>query len=162
MAKSVANGGVSVLVLDPSGRRWPEADFQTEDTDEFIAYAFANDRCLLIIDEAAEAIGRALSSDKANRITLATRTRHRGHSAIFISQDATTINSTIRRQCEKLWCFRQSMTSVKMLAHEFCNPGIMAAKDLAKGECLYATLYGEISQFNVFGLDKSGKMIPHR
>ena len=157
IAKEAGSGGVPVLVLDPSCARWPQADFVTADTDEYIEMVFSNSRCLLIIDEAAEAIGRAQSKDDQNRVKLATRTRHHGHNAIFISQDAVTINSTIRRQCEKLWCFRQSYPSIKTLSQHFANDGIMAATSLKKGECLYADLYGNVSQFNVFTLDKSSK-----
>jgi hypothetical protein len=117
---------------------------------------FSNSRCLLIIDEAGEAIGRALSADHAPRLRLATRTRHRGHSAIFISQDATTISAVIRRQCQKLWAFRQSLQSCKILSEQMCNPGIIRAADLPKGHCIHADLYGEVSEFSVFSLDKAG------
>ena len=159
MAKSAAGGGVPVLILDPSGARWPDADFVTSDTDEYIEYVFACERSLLIIDEAAEAIGRAQSKDDAARIKLATRSRHRGHSAIFITQDAITLNSTIRRQCEKLWCFRQSFQSIKTLSQHFSNDAIMSATQLKKGECLYADLYGNVSQFNVFSVDKRSRRL---
>ena len=138
-----------MLVLDPSGADWPDADFVTADTDEYIDYVFINERCLLLIDEAAESIGKAQSKDQQKRISLATRTRHKGHSAIFISQDATTINATIRRQCQQLWCFRQSKRSVTMLSEEFCNPGIMDALKLTRGECLHADLYGKITRFQL-------------
>lgn len=159
--KQSAGSGVPVLVLDPSGspKTWLDcgADFVTENVDEYLGVVFANSRCLLIVDEAGEAVGRAQSQDHAPRLRLATRTRHRGHSAIFISQAASTISPVIRRQCQKIWLFRQSFASCKILADEMCNPGIIAAAQLGKGRCLYADLYGEVSEFSVFDLDRRGE-----
>lgn len=160
MVKQAAGSGVPVLVLDPSGARW-DADFVTQDIDEYIRVVFANSRCLLIIDEAGEAVGRAMSTDHAPRLKLATRTRHRGHNAIFISQAASTVSPVIRRQCQRLWAFRQSFNSCKVLSEEMCNPGVMAAAQLSKGHCLYADLYGEVSEFCVFDMDKSGTFSHH-
>lgn len=155
MAKKSQAFGVPVLVLDPSGGRWIDADFVTQNTNEFIAYAFANERCFLIIDEAGEAIGRAMSFETQNRVTLATRTRHRGHNALFIAQRASLVTPSVRSQCQELWCFRQGIGDVKMLCQEFCNSGIMAAASLKRGFCLHADSYGHVSEFNVFDLDKT-------
>ena len=153
MVQSARASGVPVLILDPSCQNWHGADYVTANTDEFVQFVFANQRCLLIIDEAGEAIGHARSSDERQRITLATRTRHAGHSAIFISQFASTITPAIRRQCENLWTFRQSLDDVKMLSREFCNPKIMRAAELQKGECLHATTYGHAHEFRVLSMD---------
>lgn len=157
MVRRAAGAGVPVLVLDPSGQHWDDAHFVTGDTDEYIRVVFSNERCLLIVDEAGEAIGRAMSADHQHRNKLATRTRHRGHSAIFISQAASTISPTIRRQCQKIWLFRQSFPSCKILSEEMCNPGIIAAAQLGRGKCLYADLWGNISEFDVFAVDQRGQ-----
>lgn len=159
MVRDGRRAGVPVLVLDPSPTPWPDATFSTRDTDEFIRVVFANTRCLLIIDEAGEAIGRAMSADHAPRNKLATRTRHLGHSAIFISQDATTISPVIRRQCQRAWLFRQGHTSAKILREQMANEGIMAATQLRKGKCLYADLYGEVYEFDVFTVDGKGDFV---
>lgn len=153
MVKQARAAGLGVLVLDPSNQPW-DCDYKTTDTDEFISVVFANQRCLVIVDEAAEAIGQARSREHEGRIKLATRTRHRGHSVIFISQYASTVNAGVRRQCQKAWIFRQSYDDIKTLSKELCNPDAMQAANLGPGECLYATNFGHISKINVFELDK--------
>ena len=146
-----------MLVLDPSETRW-DADFVTKDVDEYMQVVFSNNRCLMIVDEAGEAIGRALSDATRNRVTLATRSRHQGHSAIFIAQRPALLAPAIRTQCERAWIFRQHYNELKTLAVELCNDGIMAASSLGRGKCLYSTLYGEIREINVFALDSQTQM----
>jgi len=140
------------MVLDPSGSQW-DVDFSTTDTDEFIRAVFANERCLLIIDEAGEAIGRAQSAETEGRVKLATRTRHRGHSAIFIAQFATLVAPAVRRQCQKAWIFRQSYDDIKTLSRELCNPAVAQAAELPRGHCIYVTTFGEVQALDVFRLD---------
>lgn len=122
----------------------------TGDVDQFIEVAFANERCLLIIDEAGEAIGRAMSDDGAKRVKLATRSRHRGHSAYFIAQRPSMINRTIRMQCEIAYIFKQVPAEARILAGEF-DPECLQAVNLARYECLFVGHYTKSSRFFVGG-----------
>lgn len=157
MVAKAGLSGVPVLVLDPSRAKWEGVDFCTADAEEFIEMAFNNTHCLLIIDEAGEAIGQARSHAERHRISLATRTRHKGHNAIFISQYASTVAAGVRRQCQRLWTFRQSVDDCKILAREFCNEGIAKASDLPKWHYLYATTYGDTFTASVLEFDRAPK-----
>lgn len=149
--------GVGCLVLDPSNAIW-ECEFQTADINLFMQIAEANTRCLLIVDEAGEAIGNARSNATADRIKLGTRSRHQGNSAIFIGQYASLIAAPIRRQCEYAYIFRQSGKDLAILAQELCNDRISEAKNLGKGECVRAGRFGELEKINVFSLDNHVKL----
>jgi hypothetical protein len=136
--------GVPVLILDPSRHNW-QADFPgatdlyvTDDTDAYIRVVFANEKCLLIVDEAGDAIGRAMRTDQAHRNMLATRTRHRGHSAVFIAQRAPMVSPTIQRQCQHAWIFRQHADDLRDLAKLLTNDGVLKASELPRGSCIYA------------------------
>lgn len=129
--------------------------WQTTNIDEYMEVVFGNERCLLIVDEAGEAIGRAMSTDTAHRAKLATRTRHRGHRAVFIAQRATMINATIPRQCSQGWIFRQHADDLKMLARTFTNDNVMRAMNLQPGRCIYVKNDGFFEEVLVhnYGLD---------
>lgn len=125
------------LVLDPSGQRWENAAFVTTDTDQFIDIAFQNERCLLVVDESGEAL------DKTNpaHMSLATRSRHRGHTAFFIAQRATQIPPLVRQQCVQAYIFKQSRREIQILIDCLACDGIAEVAKLKKGQCLKANPY---------------------
>lgn len=122
----------------------------SKDTDEFIDIVFDNDRCLVVVDEAGEAIGRAQSRDTEHRIKLATRTRHRGHSVFFIGQRLNLLPPAIRSQCEAAYVFRQnSRREIMLLAEEFGEHAKKVDR-LAKGQCLYLSTFGTPELIELF------------
>ncbi len=123
--------------------------YVTGDTDAYIRVAFANSKCLLIVDEAGDAIGRAARSDQAHRTTLATRSRHRGHSVVFIAQRAAMISPTVQRQCQHAWIFRQHIDDLRSLAKLLTNNAVLKAADLARGSCIYARNDGFTAEVRV-------------
>ena len=152
MIAKARGAGINSLVLDPLGNEWPDASYVTDHTDTFIEVAFSNNNCLLIIDEAGEAIGAARSQAHQHRIKLATRSRHQGHTAIFIAQKYTLINATIRANCERIWLFRQHRKELTTVAEDFARTGFeQEAADLGRGEYLYIPVFGQITRNNVFG-----------
>lgn len=151
MLGAAASSGVPSLVLDPLGGEWPDAAYVTDNTDTFIDVAFANQNCLLIIDEAGEAIGAARSQAHQHRIKLATRSRHQGHTAVFIAQKYTLINATIRAQCERLWLFRQHKAELDQVSKDFARDDFTdQARALGRGDYLYIPVFGDICRQNVF------------
>ena len=143
--------GVHALVYDPLQHEWPHAAFVCDDIDQFIDVAFANSNCLLIIDEAADAIGAARSKDTSHRNRLATQSRHLGHRAIFVSQVYSGISKTIRAQCDKIWLFRQHRQELETVARAFARDDFKAAaSELGRGQCLYIPMFGDIIPINVF------------
>ena len=93
--------GISTLVLDSLSDPGWEADFITENPDEFLSVYFdPNTRyCAAFIDEAGDYAGRY---DWA-MVKSATRGRHWGHMNFYISQRGIQIARTIRDQCSNLF-----------------------------------------------------------
>jgi hypothetical protein len=119
--------GFSVLILDPiRDPEWYEIagcqpneigenGFVTDDPWRYDYMVWHSQRCFLIIDEAGDHAGH---QDK-QFFPWATRSRHLGHSAVFIAQRAQMIAPTIRNQCRFLLMFNQSMTDADILSKEF-------------------------------------------
>lgn len=119
--------GYACLILDPiKDPEWydiigGEPDkvhkrgFVTDDPYLFDYMVWKSQHCFLIIDEAGEHAGH---NDK-QFFPWATRSRHYGHSAVFIAQRAQLIAPTIRNQCRFLLMFNQSMTDADILSKEF-------------------------------------------
>lgn len=124
---------VSSLVLDPledpawtrSGARW-----QTADGELFLKNVFRARHCAIFVDESGEAIGRYSGEMKK----LATRSRHYGHNAHFISQRAVDIDKTIRDQCDHLFCFKVSKKDAENLADEYAYEELLDCSTLSQGE----------------------------
>lgn len=124
---------ISSLVLDPledpawsqAGARW-----QTADGELFLQNVFRARNCAIFVDESGEAIGRYSGEMKK----LATRSRHYGHNAHFISQRAVDIDKTIRDQCANLFCFRVSKKDAETLADEYGYEELLDCSRLEKGE----------------------------
>jgi hypothetical protein len=83
------------------------------------------------VDEAGEVVSFAARNQTQ---TLATRTRHLGHSVHFAAQRAAMIAPTVRDQCERAYIFRVSFSDAKALADEWGEPEIIAARSFRKGE----------------------------
>jgi hypothetical protein len=147
LAKQAKKQGVSVLVLDPSPYKddW-EADFITDNPDEFLDVVFASQRCMVIVDESGDMIGRY--GGELNK--LATRARHNAHNVYFIMQRAKQIDPTIRANCENIICFSQSLDDTKDLAREFVDERINDAHTLNKGEYIYKVGYDPAQKDKVF------------
>ncbi len=134
LAQDSLDRGVGVLVLDPNNDDWP-CSFQTTDTEAFIALAKKSRHCLLIVDEAGEAIGRGKGSDGSIWIT--SRSRHWGHCAILIAQRAQMVELNVRSQCANAYVFRQSTGDARLLSDQFADESLLSAPTLAKYEFLY-------------------------
>jgi len=147
LASEAKSNGVSVLVLDPSPYKgdW-EADFITDNPHEFLSVVFASQRCMVIVDESGDMIGRY--GGELNK--LATRARHNGHNVYFIMQRAKQIDPTIRANCENIICFSQALDDTKELAREFVDNAINNAHTLKKGEYIYKVGYEAAQKDKVF------------
>lgn len=124
------------------------ADFITDDQDEFLEAVWQSRNCAVFVDEAGSAIG------KYNRVMeeLATKGRHWGHKCYFICQRAKQISTTIRAQCSDLAIFKQSYDDTKDLANEFVEPMINQAHTLGKGEFILVRDGLPAQKLNAFDL----------
>lgn len=125
--------GTHSMVLDPlEDPAWRSAGAKilTGDGEKFLALMFKTRSCALFVDESGEAIGRYSGEMKK----LATRSRHYGHNAHFISQRGVDIDKTIRDQCDDLYLFRVSKKDAEVLADEYCYDELLGASQLNQGE----------------------------
>jgi hypothetical protein len=139
LARRVSGDGFGVLVLDPlEDPQWVEiAHFVTSDVYLFLKTAKASRKCFLIVDEAAENCGHRDYHSQ----WCATRSRHWGHSAFFISQRYTQISPTIRNQCRYLIMFNTSAIDSAEMAKEF------GKKELLDGPTLPQFVFYQTSRF---------------
>jgi DNA helicase HerA-like ATPase len=125
--------GVHSLILDPlADPAWKNAGAAvlTDDGEYFLEAVFKSKKCAIFVDESGEAIGRYGGEMKK----LATRSRHYGHNAHFISQRAVDIDKTIRDQCNDLYCFRVSKKDGETLADEYGYEELLGCSQLQQGE----------------------------
>lgn len=133
-------------MLDPLNDPEWEADYQTDDNEEFLNVMYQNRSCALFIDESGQSIGRYAQEMAA----CATQSRHFGHKAYFISQRAVQLDRTVRDQCTTLFVFRVGHNDAKVLAEEFGYEELKEAHKLKKGECFVVTRFDPPKKLNVF------------
>jgi hypothetical protein len=132
MAKYFSDAGTPVLVLTPFVQDNWDADYITDDKEDFLNMVFSHTDCLVVVDEGGE------FADKHDKTmyTLATRGRHNGHLCFFIAQRANMVHVNIRTQCSNLFIFRSSINDCRMLANDFAVLNLDDAAKLPAGKCL--------------------------
>lgn len=141
--------GMHSLVLDPlEDPAWTKAGakFQTADGEYFLSLMEKTRRCALFVDESGEAIGRYAGEMKK----LATRSRHYGHNAHFISQRAVDIDKTIRDQCANLFLFRVSKKDAETLSDEYGYDELLGACQLQQGEFISCGRFQKPQKIRLF------------
>lgn len=143
--------GVPVLALDPIGQFAPPvSDWWTPDPYEFLACAKASHRCLLVIDECQETIGKSVKLEQ-EMAYLATRSRNDGHLAIFIAQRPMMIPPDYRCQCAHVYAFHQKSKRERCtLRDEWGDEAFMLCDQLRPGECLYCRSFAPPVRLTVF------------
>lgn len=132
LAQGYRDLGINVIVLDPlRDARWP-ANFQTAYQESFLNILLNPDTrsCAVFVDESGEEIGRY----NKEMFWLATRGRHYGHNAHFITQRVVDLNKTVRAQCRYLYIFNSNVDDCMALSKDFNRPEILQATELKKGE----------------------------
>lgn len=128
IARRVRRAGRAVLLLDPIGDvSWP-CTWRTDDPERFLAKAKASQGCLLVVDEAGEALGRGLQARGMQ--WLVTRSRHNGHRALICAQRATQIEPIFRDNCETLLLFSVFSDSAAIWAESFNDRELLNAPTL--------------------------------
>jgi len=147
LAKRYRQNNINVLVLDPDKRSGWEADFLTDNPEEYLDVVKVNKSCALFIDESGEMIGRYAKE----MAWLATNSRKWGHKAHFITQRASQLDPTVRNQCTTIFLFKQSLSDTKDLANEFCSEDLELAHTLNQGEYLCKIgVDGKVFKSNAF------------
>ena len=77
-----------ILVCDPMGYEWENADFVTQDSDELLEKAQKLENCLLFIDEAGKSIGRY----PKGKTWFTDASRHNFHSVIICAHRSVHVS----------------------------------------------------------------------
>jgi hypothetical protein len=121
--------GLKTIVLDPLNDNW-DADFQTDDENDFLRVLWNSRQCCAFLDEAGDTVGRYNSA----MIQTATRGRHWGHKIHYLAQRASLIATTVRDQCSTLYLFTSSINDGKIHANEWNKPELVNCNTLQQGE----------------------------
>ena len=133
MAQKYKANNIPLIVLDPIKlNRW-NADYITDNPNDFVNVVFKNTRCALFIDESGEAVGRYGGAMKI----IATKSRQWGHNAHFITQRAQDLDKTMRYQCTNIFVFRLPVDDGKILDSTYAVTGFRECANLFCGEYLY-------------------------
>lgn len=128
-----------MIVLDPLKDPAWQADFITDNQEEFLDVFWRSRSCAAFLDEGGESVGRY---DLAMQKT-ATRGRHCGHSCHYIAQKATQLAPIVRDQCSYLYLYTSGLASCKMLAEEFNKPELLNATQLQRYSYFFASRFGQ-------------------
>ena len=146
MAARYSAANKNIIVLDPMLDPAWQADFITDDPDEFLKVFWSNTGCMAFIDEAGESAGHY---DKA-MIKTATRGRHWGHVCHYLSQRPALLSKTIRGQCKRLYLFNVELDDCKTLHKEFNDELLLTAKDLPQGQFLAGGRFEKFKHHKLF------------
>jgi len=135
LASSALDKGRRVLVYDVMLTDWPEGCEVFDDEHDFSQAAHRSRNALLIVDEAGEVIGRS----NYELFWLATRSRHLGASAVFITHRPSQLAPVIRDNCQILILFASPSSTGKMLAEEFNFPALENCTMLRVGQYIKAS-----------------------
>lgn len=135
---------ITVAVLDPLHDEW-DCDFQTADSDEFLAWCKKNKSAMLFIDEGSTAIGRY----NPEMEWLATQSRHWGHSSFFICQRGPQLSPNVRDQASKLYLFACSRSDAENFANTWNEPELKNLEKIDKGEFYIVSRFGEMKKGKV-------------
>lgn len=139
LAANYRRQGIGVIVLDPLKDPAWQADFITDNQEEFLDVFWRSRSCAAFLDEGGESVGRY---DLAMQKT-ATRGRHCGHSCHYIAQKATQLAPIVRDQCSYLYLYTSGLTSCKMLAEEFNKPELLNATQLKRFSYYFVSRFGQ-------------------
>lgn len=122
-----------LIVLDPFTSKDWNADFLTDNKQDFLNVVKNNKNCELVIDECGQTIGRYAKE----MMMLATSSRHYGHRSTFITQRANQLDLNMRDQCSKLYIFSISKNDAKSLAEQFVDDELLNAYELEQFNFYY-------------------------
>lgn len=143
--RSIAKG-IPSLILDPKWEagRWPSGPpakapmvWGTSDADKFLAVAQSNRRCLRIIDECDQTIGR--HDPKFN--VLATDSREAVNVSVFMMQHYADVHPRVRGQCRELFLFYCLQENGDYMRRQFPHPQLSDCIALPVEEEVYSEFF---------------------
>jgi energy-coupling factor transporter ATP-binding protein EcfA2 len=137
---------IATIVLDPLCDPDWNADFQTNNIEEFLKCLWDSKSCAVFIDESGEAVGKY---DTA-MISTATKGRHWGHRIHYLSQRGQMISRTVRDQCSKLYLFTSSLDDCKIHANEWNKPELKDGYMLPQGHFYVVGRFTELKKHKLW------------
>lgn len=126
-----------VLVYDPMQSQW-DADFVTRKFSELVATAEKNTGCIVVVDECYTIADK---DEKRMLTNLLAFGRHYGHSVILIGQRFTSVPTTARNQCERLFVFKQSPRDADAIYDDYSHDLVKELPRFQRGEYLDMTTF---------------------
>lgn len=133
LAQRYKKAGIPIMILDPFIKLDWQANYITDNPDEFLDTVFENVNCSVFIDESADMIGRYAGAMQK----LATQSRNLGHNVHFICQRPKQLDINMRTQCENIFCFKLSGYDARELANEHVTNELTKSGGLKAGEFIY-------------------------
>lgn len=139
MARGLRRAKKRVAVLDPMYDSGWEADYKTADPAEFDAYLKENRTVYGFVDEGGETFNEG---NDMSYSWWSTRSRHWGHSMVFLAQRAIQVPRTMRDQCSRLHLFTAALDDGKILASEWNKPILATCNTLPQFHFYSVSKYG--------------------
>ncbi len=118
-----------VVVYDPVYDPDWKCTERFRDVSKFDEYLQANREVFAFVDEGGEVFA---DGNDTTYSWWATRSRHYGHSFVFLAQRTIQIPKTMRDQCSRLHLFTSSVSDGKILAEEWNNPELIRCNQLPR------------------------------
>ena len=138
LAKRYRQANVGVIVLDPMNDPGWNATASFTESAPFLDVVKRSKSCAVFIDESGDTIGRY----NDEMFWLATKSRHYGHNAHFITQDAKQLARVVRTQCRHLFLFNSALESCDILAKDWNKPELRKAANLPAFQCYWTERFG--------------------
>jgi DNA helicase HerA-like ATPase len=126
--------GRDSIIYDPVGK----IENSFHDDAAFMEKVAKCENVSIFVDEA----DTLLSLAQRENNWILTRGRHRGFEVFISTQRPQLVNPTARGQCEMFFCFRLSMTGVKLIQDDFAVK-LPDCQNLPKGTCYHGRYNGE-------------------
>lgn len=151
LAQEYKKRGIGVIVCDPlMDTKW-NADWITDDIDEFMAVVRDPEQCLgcaLFIDEGGVTFSGRKFDSEFNWLT--TTSRHHGHVCHLISHKGVNLNPVMRENCLNVVAFNIHGDYAKDLARDVNCEELKEANSLPKGHYIYASRWNGVKRGKVW------------
>lgn len=153
MCMGLNKRGLKIAVLDKLRSTDWQCENVFEDPFEFLEFAKNNEEFFLFVDEGGQAIGRYNEEME----WLATESRHKGHSCIFISQSLTQVAPIVREQSMLFFLFACGEKNTTLLAEECREPLVKKLLKIPKLEFYIVSRFSALEKGKII-FPQKGKL----
>ena len=158
LCKQLKAQGKTVAVLDPIYDPDWKVDFRCSTPEELSEYLENHRTAYVFVDECGQVFN---DGNDTTYQWFATRSRHWGHSVIFLAQRGIQVPKTMRDQCSRLYLFTSSVDDGKLAAIEWNKPLLATCNTLPAFDFFMASKFGLCEQMRIVGF-KDIQRVPDR